>query len=141
MSSSKSILRLPLLLHAVYTTLYGLWAILDPQHAWGGNLPLTLGLKVDTIQTIGTLALSQNLQAAGDATTNNSITSGLGQTAIGFYEILIAWRGDRISYASIACVRLLAYVILNRVWQWGLGWPVVDLNLVVGVFALGAAAL
>lgn len=67
--------------------------------------------------------------------------SGLGQTVIAIYEFHAAWRGDRASYLSIAGIRTLSYVILNKVWEWGLGWPAVDLNLVVIIIAVEAALL
>jgi hypothetical protein len=67
--------------------------------------------------------------------------SGWEQTAVGVYEFLAAWRGDRGSFASIAVTRMLLYVVLNRVWEWGIGWPSVDLNLVITIVAAEVAML
>jgi hypothetical protein len=52
-SSLRDILRLLLLLCAVYTSVYGIWAILQPSNAWGGNLPLDLRMDDTTVRTIG----------------------------------------------------------------------------------------
>ena len=70
-----------------------------------------------------------------------SIALGLRMAAVAVYEFLAAWRGDQASYSSIAVVRLLLYVVLNRVWQWGLGWPADDDNFVIFVIAVEAAML
>lgn len=53
MSALRSILRLLLLAYALYTFGYGVWAILDPENAWGGNLPLDLEMPEETIRIIG----------------------------------------------------------------------------------------
>lgn len=47
-----------LLLHALYTLAYGVWAMLQPDEAWGGNLPLSKGMNEMTVRTIG-INLSQ----------------------------------------------------------------------------------
>jgi hypothetical protein len=65
----------------------------------------------------------------------------LRKAAVAVYEFLAAWRGDQASYSSIAVVRLLLYVVLNRVWRWGLGWLTVDDNLIIFVIAVEAAVL
>lgn len=53
MSALRSVLRLLLLAYALYTFSYGVWAILDPENAWGGNLPLNLEMPEETIRIIG----------------------------------------------------------------------------------------
>lgn len=58
MSSLRGLLRLLLLLHALYTLAYGVWAMLQPDEAWGGNLPLSKGMNEMTVRTIG-INLSQ----------------------------------------------------------------------------------
>jgi hypothetical protein len=52
-SSLRDILRLLLLLSAVYTSVYGIWAILLPSKAWGGNLQLDTKMDDTTVRTIG----------------------------------------------------------------------------------------
>lgn len=53
MAALRSILRLLLLAYALYTFGYGVWAIVDPENAWGGNLPLDLEMPEETIRIIG----------------------------------------------------------------------------------------
>jgi hypothetical protein len=59
-SSLRDVLRLLLLLFAVYTIVYGIWAVLLPSKAWGGNLPLDLKMDDTTVRTIG-MAISRSI--------------------------------------------------------------------------------
>lgn len=69
----------------------------------------------------------------------DATSPGLMQSILGIYEFASAWQGSQMSYTVIAGVRLLSYAVTNEVWKWGLGWPLLDSELVVAIVAVAAA--
>jgi hypothetical protein len=71
-SSLQDVLRLFLLLFAVYTSVYGIWAILLPSKAWGGNLPLDTKMDDTTVRTIGMVTFTYQSTNPIRSTSNRS---------------------------------------------------------------------
>lgn len=132
MSPLRRILRVVLLLYALYTFAVGVQATIAAENARND------GRAIDELRARG-IAFSQTNYS--NTTANRSESTGPVIAAIAIYEFLAAWRGDHASYVLIAGVRVCLYVVLNRVWEWSLGWPAVDHNLAVIVIAAEAALL
>ena len=128
----RRVLRFLILCYALYTFAIGIWVIIQAEDA------SDFAEDGDTLREFGT-AISES--SSCDGTADGCIVPGLRKAAIAVYEFLAAWRGDQASFSSIAVVRVLLYAVLNRVWQWGVGWPYIDDNLVIIALAVEAAML